>query len=137
MKDVLFRGKRMRDGKWVRGSLIVGTGDVRILPVGNELTDSERVDPDTVGQWLGLNDKNGTKIFEGDVLRYGKQTFEVRWLADICCYSFGDVVRSPRPATNYGTALSCEVVGNIFDNPELEEPWAIPDLNRQMEMLAY
>lgn len=80
MREILFRGKRMDNGEWVEGSLHIERGetdkngnsslDYRILGMRGEC---DYVDPATVGQFTGLPDKNGKRIFEGDVVR---QTFE-------------------------------------------------------------
>ena len=66
--------------------------------------------PQTVGQYTGLNDKNGTRIFEGDLVKCGKYVLLVDWEE---CTGY-------HPFNGYGcTPEECEVIGNIHDNPEL------------------
>lgn len=77
MREILFKAKRWRDGKWVYGDLNNLQDSVIIHWYNNGCRVSDEVDPSTVCQYTGLTDKNGKKIFDGDVVRretdyYGK-----------------------------------------------------------------
>ena len=70
MREILFKAKRWRDGKWVYGDLNNLQDSVIIHWYNNGCRVSDEVDPSTVCQYTGLTDKNGKKIFEGDIIRW-------------------------------------------------------------------
>ena len=112
-RQIKFRGKRLDHDEWVYGDLIhIDDSDIGIV------TDYDhwqgcRVDPETVGQFTGMIDKNGKEICEGDIVEMGKYTGEVRWMPGKCCFQL-----SPG-----GVFLSrnCTVLGNIYDGYKLNE----------------
>lgn len=139
MREILFRGKCVDSGEWVYGNLIEDKwGDDngntiyailqdRVAPGIVELWTPVRVIPETVGQYTGLTDKNGKKIFEGDICGCfcNTQIFEVKYCKERCGYFLDDCVRSgdcePAPECLGNLRNTMEVIGTIYDNPELLE----------------
>mgnify|MGYP003452758961 CR=1 FL=1 len=117
MREILFRGKRKLDNEWIEGSLHTEkfTDDEEFLCC--EVCQCD-VYPETVGQYTGLMDKNGKKIFEGDIvdIQY-PDTFVCNTVISYIGASFcGDDGIDAWELDDY-TFL--EVIGNIYDNPEL------------------
>ena len=133
MREILFRGKTLT-GRWVEGSYYKqeefygSKEDADVIITSKEsLTydqalDYEIVLPKTVGQYTGLTDKNGKKIFEGDVLKYIDEDGEASYISVIfedCAFLIDDDgIIDTDLLTSY-VFLGIEVVGNIHDNPEL------------------
>lgn len=116
-RDIKFRGKDALTGKWVFGDLAHNkkvTGDGRLED--RTMVGGYEVDPDTVGQFVGLCDAEGKEIYEGDILREGftGYTFQVVYDAPEFCFKANDYgYRFLNRVENF------EVAGNIHDNPEL------------------
>lgn len=129
-REILFRGKRVDNGEWVEGYYAplgnkyhyILTGRLNIIK-SVPTFDHFEVFPETVGQYTGLTDKNGVKIFEGDIIKgKGKNVYAVEYGQNIAGYiSRGFGVLS-YPCMNIGTMKYYEVIGNIHDNPELLNP---------------
>ena len=139
MREILFRGKRLEIGDFVEGSLIVyPDGDCYIArPSGDpNVLDKFIVDPDTIGQYTGLKDKDGRRIFEGDILgiKFFPQYVErISWEGppDAIATVFWDLNAFSLQAKNgidFRYADFCDInydhtkiIGNIHENPELLE----------------
>lgn len=121
MREYLFRGKMIANGKWSEGNLLVTKQGCCITPDATVLGSYGAVDPETVGQYTGLTDKNGTKIFEGDIVKYGDTVHNVVFEQRNGTAYFG-LVYSTLETLSFGyyqDLKQIEVIGNIYDNPEL------------------
>ena len=118
MREYLFRGKMIANGKWSEGNLLVTKQGCCITP---DATVYVAVDPETVGQYTGLTDKNGTKIFEGDIVKYGDTVHNVVFEQRNGTAYFGLVYSTLETLSfgHYQDLKQIEVIGNIYDNPEL------------------
>lgn len=147
MREILFRGERVDNGEWVYGaygnhtSLDAMIIDRPYLTSNGDLSALKfwTVNPTTVGQFTGLTDKNGTKIFEGDILDVSAYVIEGYGIVKFGEHKSGDM-SNDYPCGNLGFYIDfpdkknqyvrkdilyfvseCKVVGNIHDNPELLE----------------
>lgn len=116
MREILFRGKRVDNGEWVYGDL---EHNGKNIP---KWVDGEEVIPETVWQYTGLKDKNGNKIFEGDIIKGSWNTvFGVYFDEDYLQYRAKEKSGSHHEIDYYGESYRLEVIGNVYDNPELLE----------------
>ena len=112
MREYLFRGKLKINNEWAYSRCPDGT--LRSGVVKHDFI------PETVGQFTGLTDKNGTKIFEGDILSEKGYLFVVVWNQGWAQFRLSYIGRCIQyPEWNRGVQM--EIVGNIHDNPELLE----------------
>ena len=103
MRTIKFRGKDRKTGKW-----FIGTPENGCLDIN----------PETVGQFTGLRDKNGKEIFEGDILDFNGLTVEVRFVRG----AFAFLVNGYLDDELYGdcrTDLFAKVIGNVYENPDI------------------
>lgn len=130
MREILFRGKRVDNGEWETGSLLVermNTSDQQVMIADKMTGYPTLVLPETVGQYTGLKDKTGKKIFEGDILsghldelfpedesRYPVVWHDYGWHIKCGNKSFDTLEQ-------WWVAKFLEVIGNIYDNPEMIE----------------
>lgn len=121
MREIKFRGKSIVDSKWFYGSLVYfcekysisesGEAESFILPVIAEVI------PETVGQFTGLKDKKGKKIYEGDVakLKHCTALYTCTWVPDTACFYWLSNVSNDYSTMHHES----EIIGNIYENPEL------------------
>lgn len=121
MREILFRGKTS-DGEWVEGFYSAEEynpyiGKIEYIPriqiIGKCV--SLGVIPETVGQYTGLTDKNGAKIFEGDIIRFEDDIGYVIYTDDDASF----LVDSQNRYIAMDYSSEFEVIGDIHDNPEL------------------
>lgn len=129
MREILFRGKRIDNGEWVYGYYVEAekldkSGTEYFIIEKPADGKSHKVIPETVGQCTESTDKNGTKIFEGDIVAVninGRRTIcTVNWTEFVAHFQLWQINTLPKTPTalNLGN-YDCEVIGNIHDNPEL------------------
>ncbi len=129
MREILFRGKRVDNGEWVKGYLICPEFDKSRAYIGYLFPDDDHdldvaeVASSTVGRFTGLTDRNCVKIFEGDIVRYGDTIHRVVFEQRNGTAYFGLVYAACEtlPFGHYQDLKQIEVIGNIYDNPELLE----------------
>lgn len=116
MREIKFRGKRVDNGEWVYGGIIfIDGGKPHIFCNYGGV----EVDPDTVGQYTGLKDKNDREIYEGDILTDKYESIgTVDWWNAGFVVNFGDVDIF-QIADCFDESYQMWFIGNIHDNPEL------------------
>lgn len=137
MRELIFRGKTVDNGVWVEGFYVrlyddKGNESHRIYTgyaetnCGDYYPDWFEVDPNTVGQYTGLKDKNGKRIFEGDICRNIKtgEIVSVKWHGTMAGFVW--VVHQGKGHNfDFGELFRAydkyKIIGNIHDNPELLE----------------
>ena len=124
IREVIFRGKRTDNGEWIEGYAAMSGGTFIICD--NGLTYGGfivyEVIPETVGQYTGLTDKNGRRIFEGDIVERvsdGERAV-ISWLKYSACFGLSfDGLCCGFDDYDDNLPSDFEVIGNIHDNPEI------------------
>ena len=133
MREILFRGKRTNDYEWIEGSLCTTIDFYTISYFDFEgYYIEEKVIPETVGQYIGLTDKNGKKVFEGDIISIPFEEDRYPYEENVIYYEnaevyfdterYGWYVRySDDDSLSIWEYDDCDifVIGNIHDNPKL------------------
>ena len=151
MREILFRGKRTDNGEWIYGDLMQNVDCIKIREQEKDvkhIAKSFEIDLETVGQYTDLTDKNGKRIFEGDIVRYTfdspddptatenglkvrtgrifwsdwRASFAVTAGRNLSAALNNDVavyVRGRQVYEYVRGANTVEVIGNVHDNPEL------------------
>lgn len=143
MREIVFRGKRIDNAEWIEGDLLrtkfylddsehslIFTATVEFPR--SEFGGANEVIPETVGQYTGLTDKNGKRIFEGDIVKHYNMFSDpeayvighVYYFQDRCMWkrtTSDDFNNTGRPIDDpeIHVGSKYEVIGNIHDNPEL------------------
>ena len=133
MREILFRGKRIDNGDWVHGIYytMYSLDEEKLVyaidmcgPHGYTVI----VEPESIGQYIGVNDKEGNKIFEGDILMdtgFKKDNtdenlhYEIKWDEENLKFEAYCTTSCMKMGFMDVDAQACVVVGNIYENPEL------------------
>ncbi len=122
-REIKFRAKSIETGKLVYGHL-VQTGD---WPKGDESDEklknwweitngytTQKIDRNTVGQYTGLLDKNGKEIYEGDIVKWSDKIYKIEWHDRMAGFVMQhNLIERP------DIEFESEIIGNIYENPEL------------------
>ena len=134
MREILFRGQMRKkgervtigglplDGKWIYGGIFAAnTKSDRCIITSYDDFKKYPVHADTVGQFTGLTDRNGTKIFEGDIVKYANKIHQVVFEQKNGTAYFGiEISKIETWGFCYNVPVDkMEVIGNVHDNPEL------------------
>jgi uncharacterized phage protein (TIGR01671 family) len=143
MREIKFRGKRIDNGEWVYGYYFIEERDIEDGIIWRDIPQIQQrygdhfqyfdVDPATIGQYTGLKDKNGTEIYEGDivspsnswnpelkfVVTFGEGVFDSGYYSFTGFYLISDDGRQGEDQYELSKDSVYEIIGNIHDNPEL------------------
>lgn len=135
MREILFKAKRVDNGEWVEGNIVISEDaeegyEAIIIPKSNSNMFTKggskgdlgfenwyKVDVNTICQYTGLTDKNGNKIWENDVVKDNVVFGSVVWDEKYAQFMIDDEFDGHQDYSDWWQEV--EVIGNIFDNPEL------------------
>lgn len=134
MREIKFRARRTDKDEFAFGDLLTGMGykkgkffilpHLSYYPSDCNSVDGYEVIPETIGQFTGLYDKNGKEIYEGDILAFNNSyvdfndVIEVRFVRGVFAFLWNSNLEDECPI-NAPTREWANVIGNIYDNPEL------------------
>lgn len=133
MREIIFRGKRVDNGEWIEGYFLPGNERQSLHPcIFVYLPETQSfecfdIDIDTLDEYTGLTDKNGTRVFEGDIIKQviphnlvQPFIFTVNWCEE-CAMFVLPCITNDAFESDFTVMRSdeIEVIGNIHDNPEL------------------
>lgn len=138
MREIIFHGKRMDNDEWIEGSLLINGGDFYICPSVCDISYGDHgnrcrtgcwylVKSETVGQYTGLTDKHGNRIFEGAIVARRRDIstiylFVVKWDSECGMWALADFEEPEGDCIiDFAGLEACtfEVIGNIHDNQKL------------------
>lgn len=122
-REIKFRGIYVENKKMIYGNIQVaykhtaGLGSVPYYRIDNVEDGNFEIKDGTLSQYTGLQDKNGTNIFEGDIVKFQEQVLEVKYKANVASF----VLRNKEVCWHFNTFDTGEIkiIGNIYQNPEL------------------
>ena len=119
-REIKFRGQQINTKKWVYGYLYRNKG-LYVICENIRYAEEEPILLDTVGQYTGLDDKNGTEIYEGDIVGDNKIKWIVKWNKHRMGFSLYPTTKQlyDEMPINVENKLGFKILGNIYDNPEL------------------
>ena len=120
MRNIEFRGKRIDTGEWIYGWLVNNKNDDCGIELKMSFT-TYIVVKETVGQYTTGKDKNGKKMYKGDIVRRGRSIGLIEWDGLNYCWIVTWKKRKDGMDMLNGCEKKLEIIGNIYDNPELKE----------------
>ena len=123
LREILFRGKCKNDNKWLYGfPYVTRKYAVKINWYCSEFGSmrTDEIIPETVGQFTGVTDKNGKKIFEGDIMAFTAYGFDYVGTVEFADGSFSIMCEHTSPFLDQAVSKhGAYIIGNMHDNPEL------------------